>query len=42
MKEEFGIMRYIKQKYYREHFKGRNISESLEKVKDKYFSEVIG
>jgi hypothetical protein len=44
MKEEFGIMNYIKKKYYQQHFQGKgDILENkqlLEEIKNKYFKDI--
>ena len=44
MKEEFGIMNYIKKKYYQQNFEGKgDILENkqlLEEIKEKYFKDI--
>ena len=48
MKEDFGIMKYIKKKYYQENFGGGKPSEGeqfpnnqLNNIKEKYFKSLL-
>ncbi len=41
MKEDFGIMKYIKKRYYDDHFAKKNEKESLEEIKKSYFDHII-
>jgi len=37
MKEDFGIMKFIKKKYYKENFEDKKEPEQMTEIKKKYF-----